>query len=616
MIRKLLVLAGTLCVGAFTTTYAQPVAKEHIAYTSNIEGDDEIFIIPVDGGQPRNLTQNGARDWHPAWSPDGSQLTFASNRDGSTDIFLMNNTGAGVLNLTNTPTINELAPAWSPDGTRIVFQANNGDGIDLYTIDVNNGDIVQITNDGADKGNAAWSPNSTQVAYFQNLGQSTEIRTVDVESGVFTTIVDEGLNTYPAWSPDGSTIAFFRLIEGLPRIFAVDVASGVVQQVTQGETNDLQPTYSPGGDALVFASQRNGTLGIFAMNSDGSNVVTIVENGANNTFPAWQPVPAVIEDLNGVGATVQNFTVVRADSINENDELNEGEIRLYAPQQVAVDDVIIVRVEIAADALVEKFTTQVATTETPENAPTALPLRETSAIQLRQYMGARLGGLGFNKFEVYPNPTNYVIELKPDAVNYWEWMLIPRTDVDVIGKQRLIVEIYVPQRNEDGILVETVVKNSLFEVEVMPSDAPEVADLDLTTEFNIETASEQAAIYGIAVNLVDDDNVTIVFRQPAQVADLSFHSEFAAWDFTHLEDLELLNYELNRGDCVRLFAEGGDGSPLPNLCNRDRTFVATLSAFDVFWYDFVAGTPASVIIQEQPDGVVAACEAEQRVCNF
>ena len=76
-----------------------------------------------------------AMDYWPAWSPDGKRIAFTSNRDGNYEIYVMNADGTGLRNLTRHPAQDNYA-AWSPDGKRIAFISNRDGGHDVYVMEV------------------------------------------------------------------------------------------------------------------------------------------------------------------------------------------------------------------------------------------------------------------------------------------------------------------------------------------------------------------------------------------------------------------------------------------------------------------------------------------------
>ena len=71
----------------------------------------------------------------PTWSPDGRRIAFTSNRDGNYEIYIMNADGTGQSNVTNHPASDNY-PAWSPDGHKLAFISNRGGGYDIYVVDI------------------------------------------------------------------------------------------------------------------------------------------------------------------------------------------------------------------------------------------------------------------------------------------------------------------------------------------------------------------------------------------------------------------------------------------------------------------------------------------------
>jgi len=96
-----------------------------IAFASNRDGKWEIYRMNADGTNVENLTNTPESDDNfPAWSPgDGSYIAFVTNRDGNWEIYRMNTQGGGLKNLTHDPGDDEM-PAWSPDGKQIAFESN------------------------------------------------------------------------------------------------------------------------------------------------------------------------------------------------------------------------------------------------------------------------------------------------------------------------------------------------------------------------------------------------------------------------------------------------------------------------------------------------------------
>jgi len=80
---------------------AAPTARNgQIAFVSNRDGNNEIYVMDADGTKARDVSNSPADDHAPAWSPDGTRIAFASDREESADIYMMNADGGNVIRLT------------------------------------------------------------------------------------------------------------------------------------------------------------------------------------------------------------------------------------------------------------------------------------------------------------------------------------------------------------------------------------------------------------------------------------------------------------------------------------------------------------------------------------
>jgi Tol biopolymer transport system component len=98
------------------TPESPTVAPEgRIAFTSDRDGNPEIYLMDADGTGIERLTDDPAQDLYPAWSPDGTKIAFASDRDGDFDLYVMDADGTGERRLTDNPA-KDGDPVWSPTG--------------------------------------------------------------------------------------------------------------------------------------------------------------------------------------------------------------------------------------------------------------------------------------------------------------------------------------------------------------------------------------------------------------------------------------------------------------------------------------------------------------------
>ena len=131
-------------------------AQEQIAFSSNRDGNSEIYVMNANGRNQRNLTITPfSHDSSPSWSPDGKHIAFSSERDGDIEIYVMDANGGNQRNLTNNPHVDNY-PSWSPDGEHIVFMSDRAGSWDIYVMRADGKRQRNLTNNPHRDMDPAW----------------------------------------------------------------------------------------------------------------------------------------------------------------------------------------------------------------------------------------------------------------------------------------------------------------------------------------------------------------------------------------------------------------------------------------------------------------------------
>jgi len=262
-----------------------------IAYSTDLDGDFEIYVMNNDGNNRTRLTDNNAYDDAAAWSPDGSRIAFQSNRDGHLNLYVMNHDGSNQTRLTTTNS-SDVNPAWSPDGTKIAFQSFRDGTSQIYVMNADGTNQTRITNNFAFDSLPTWSPDGTKIAFATNRDNFMQIYVMNADGSNQTRLTNTAANDHmPAWSPDGKKIAFTSDRSGRFQIYVMNADGTHQTRLTNTAAgSDLYPQWSsPDGSQLVFTSSRDNNNEIYSMNADGGNQVNLSNHTANDYAPAWRP---------------------------------------------------------------------------------------------------------------------------------------------------------------------------------------------------------------------------------------------------------------------------------------------------------------------------------------
>jgi len=264
-----------------------PPATGHIIFSSNRDGETDLYMTTPDGIEIIRLTTNALVDegTTPRLSPDGSKVAFSSTVGDNTDIYVLDIASQIITRVTDALE-KDASPSWSPTGQQLAFESFRDGNLEIYTTNIDGTNQTRLTNDPAGDSNPVWSPNSNDILFVSNRFGNSDLFLLGPNGAVSTLTTSPTPDNAAVWSPDGSFIAFQAFSGELSNICLIG-RDGLNQVcITTRAAEYSIPVWSPDGQWLAVNDQTN----ILVLKPTSGEIVQLSQAEIlPRGIPAWSP---------------------------------------------------------------------------------------------------------------------------------------------------------------------------------------------------------------------------------------------------------------------------------------------------------------------------------------
>lgn len=260
--------------------------NKKIVFTSNKNGNEDIFSIGIDGSDLTQLTDSADKDAYPDVSPDGKKITYTSDIGGYWQIMVMDWDGNNRTQLTNDP-VRSGYSTWSFDGRYIFYEVYKDGDWEIYRINSDGSGQKRLTfNADADDWHPFAHPYQYRVIFESGIIGHEDIYIMDHDGDNIEKLSESSIRKrLPCMSVDGQYIVFMGY-EGDTRFIYIMDGNGENIRRISNRPHSQHPFISPDNSIIAFESSVDGQNEIFIINMDGSGETRLTNIPGSD----WDPV--------------------------------------------------------------------------------------------------------------------------------------------------------------------------------------------------------------------------------------------------------------------------------------------------------------------------------------
>lgn len=246
----------------------------------------DIYLMKLDGTIVKKITNKGMNT-DPAFSPKGDKIAYVSNIDGDEEIFIYDIKSDSIIKLTNND-YTDFSPSFSPDGTEIVYVTNRDGSWEIYKIVINKRLAFRLTKNDFWDGFPSYTPDGNFIVFSSKRNGSEDIIIMKPDGSgeriLYYTKYDE---TDPHLA--GNNLYFRSNIDGEFEIYKFDIRTKEVIRLTYNDVPDWNPRVSNDGKRIVVSRKIKNLWNLYFINLESPISAEIIAEKIKKTMGMAEP---------------------------------------------------------------------------------------------------------------------------------------------------------------------------------------------------------------------------------------------------------------------------------------------------------------------------------------